>query len=1018
MTEPIFGLPSLRSPLVSRTEKNGFYMGDAESVLSQQLQRGLEHLEQHLLLLPAPYPGCILCFTVAATDQAASVFHVRATTLEAAWREGATRVRQWAWARKLDALELRIDWVQSVISLKAAAPWHGAMCRDQSWALADAELEHIELVFQHLQSPADGPRQPASPTRSAAASQALSAPRPPGGFSLLLSLQGVYIRERDAGMAVPRTAHLPEYLSHCAFAQRLPMRATLQALLHAQHAEGRWPGCSTLAEHLCLTYALLVIQRSLEHPAISGAIERAVAYATARLHLLPPDGMQQALALLVLLRHASVRLPHDRLEPALIQALEQLAQTLRLTLDTSQMDTAVWARQALNAFAYWGMQAEASAMQNPSADAASVEQGPVHRLMEPFLRSLQPMETDVHGTWLAVVMLESALQDLPLKPPLKVTQRRWHAGLQQLLQTLSERMLMPEHALYLSPKSRQRAAFFKADSWHITDARTAAQLLITGQAAFELLHTQDVSTSPGLARAAWSDAAHTSASTVQTATAVSAVSRAQALTMPAAPHGVQELQAHAPMAWSSDALARTMNGVWVNHPSSQPANLRCAGLDVSRQHHAPGAAVLVRRAGMSMGVTPAALHTLRASAFISSSPQGLTRHGIPILHVPDIRQGMAQLAQAARARIKVPVIASTGCTGKSSTLSMLRRCLLGQEDARADALLGQSTSIQMINWSETAPFVLVEIPPAALQDELAVIRPDILIVTNEYKNNGADNELENQEGAGMAHMHSGAHEISKYIHLMQDNAILIVEHTSIKDVQLIAAVRAAHIRVVTFGMDPASRICGATFVGQKLHASLNGKGLELELLADGHHMAMNALAVLATLAALGKPAVDIKPHLERWLPLAGTGQPQRLANGICLLDHSQSSHMLSMRAALAHLHAHAACSHNRVIVLAGIQAQNPEDLEAVQLALEPLIRSTSAKQVLLYGDALQQLGNELNDLAHVSWYNDLNQLVDDLLRSAQKGDTVLLAGRATTNLAIVADALRESDQESAGLSGR
>ena len=53
-------------------------------MLSQQLANGLEYLARHMVLLPEPYPGCILFFTVAAENKAASVFPVRATTLEAA----------------------------------------------------------------------------------------------------------------------------------------------------------------------------------------------------------------------------------------------------------------------------------------------------------------------------------------------------------------------------------------------------------------------------------------------------------------------------------------------------------------------------------------------------------------------------------------------------------------------------------------------------------------------------------------------------------------------------------------------------------------------------------------------------------------------------------------------------------------------------------------------------------------------------------------------------------------------
>ena len=163
------------------------------------------------------------------------------------------------------------------------------------------------------------------------------------------------------------------------------------------------------------------------------------------------------------------------------------------------------------------------------------------------------------------------------------------------------------------------------------------------------------------------------------------------------------------MSWDRASLAELMNGRWLDattEPGTDPSTDRgtgCAGLDASRLHHQPGAAVLVRRPGMALGVQAAALPTLRASALISSSPQGLLDHGVPVLHVPDMEEGLRNLAQAARRRIQSPVVAVSGCVGKTSTLGMMRQCLQDGGDARGDALLSQGTALQMINWSEASP---------------------------------------------------------------------------------------------------------------------------------------------------------------------------------------------------------------------------------------------------------------------------------------------------------------------------
>lgn len=114
--------------------------------LSLQLSSSLQLVKQRLAPLPEPYACCVLFFTVAAQGAKECIFFVRRATLEAAWREGTTRVRQWAWMRQLGAVELRIDWPTEIVAIEdPIAPlcqW-GPAAR---WALADDGLEHAEFL--------------------------------------------------------------------------------------------------------------------------------------------------------------------------------------------------------------------------------------------------------------------------------------------------------------------------------------------------------------------------------------------------------------------------------------------------------------------------------------------------------------------------------------------------------------------------------------------------------------------------------------------------------------------------------------------------------------------------------------------------------------------------------------------------------------------------------------------------------------------------------------------------------
>lgn len=135
----------IRKPLLP-TAGQALQPQEPRITLSHQLSASLRHLKPRITLLPEPYACCVLFFTVAAEGAQAGVFFVRRTTLEAAWREGTTRVRQWAWMRQLPAVELRIDWPDEIVVIGNRIPTQYQWQAASAWALADDDLEHAELI--------------------------------------------------------------------------------------------------------------------------------------------------------------------------------------------------------------------------------------------------------------------------------------------------------------------------------------------------------------------------------------------------------------------------------------------------------------------------------------------------------------------------------------------------------------------------------------------------------------------------------------------------------------------------------------------------------------------------------------------------------------------------------------------------------------------------------------------------------------------------------------------------------
>lgn len=999
---------------------------EAEGVLSWQLARGLDYLKEHLTLLPAPYPGCILFFTIASESKASSVFFVRASTLDAAWRKGAIRVRQWAWARQEDAVDLRIDWVQDITPLQqheSAQPVHASWNHPSSktMALADAGLEKAALLLQFVLADPDMKQSPDDHGLHPAACPIEHLEQFAAQASLVLHLRGVYFNGKQTEISVPHmdSASLSTAQQYSRFQTPSP---TIIDMLLQQQSEGSWQASNDFRDHLGFTYALMQTQRHMDQRELERALLRAIAYIVRHQENLQHDLTTTAMGLLVLSRFLST--PHYASEDNLrnlLPLMDELAQDLRATAqplqksDTSTTDAWVWSKLALHAYKLLGLNQSNASKQ--ALEPKNKEQFAI--FIDYLLRCLNKVssserEAQMNVQWQAIALAEIAQLHADIELQASQDLRSWSSALQRGLDSMSERTVWPEIAMYLPPILRRQAVFLQPASLDLLfDPGPTVQLFTIAAACVELLGKFIRCLQPGLKPVRPIKNSHSKqkqAFKAKFTQPASIIARAVLSPLNSSEHsslapaaGTQYL----PMSWPNATVAELMQGQWMSAPYPAAPEL-CLGLQITRQHQHPGAAVLVRHTGLPIGIPPAALPAVQAAFLISSNPHHLRQHGRPVLHVKDINTGLENWAQAARQRVKTPVIAVSGCAGKTSTLGMLRQCLFGHGDTRGDAMFAQIAALQMINWSDASPCVFAEIPLHTLNEDLVLIAPDILIITN-LGHASPSEGLDHTQ-----HSHTSeqavAAEVWSALQLLAPGATLVLSQEIAHSPSLALAAKEKNVRLITFGQHHKAQVQGIPLRQRGLRAMINQESVDISLQAEGGHMAMNALATLAALTALNVPFPKIKKQLARWQPLPGTGQPQQLPNGVCLLDHSLSKNLTSMRAAFAQLHAHTPYGNQRIIVLAGLHSEDA-DCEHLKQQLQDLIRSVPARRVLLCGDPLRKLADSLSDLLYVNWYDDLNDLTNSLLRTKHKGDCVLLAGRKTVNLAIVGDSIRENATE-------
>ncbi|MCD2166400.1 hypothetical protein [Comamonas koreensis] len=229
--------------------------------LVQQLGLGLDYLKTRTSPLPEPFGDCILLLSVATPGEPVATFYVRRATLDAAWRAGTTQVRQWAWSRNLDCLELRIDWPSHISALPGSAPASNQRPPVSAWALADESLEQVQLV---------------PPQRWSSAAPAPSAwlpgmAEPPDSLPRahwLLHLQGLFVNSEGSLTQLPRMDPAPVPSTAPALPLPLPLPlplgdasiAMLQSLAVPEPALSPWSN-ERLEAFCARLYALLLVQQ-------------------------------------------------------------------------------------------------------------------------------------------------------------------------------------------------------------------------------------------------------------------------------------------------------------------------------------------------------------------------------------------------------------------------------------------------------------------------------------------------------------------------------------------------------------------------------------------------------------------------------------------------------------------------------------------------------------------------------------------------------------------------------------
>lgn len=336
-------------------------------------------------------------------------------------------------------------------------------------------------------------------------------------------------------------------------------------------------------------------------------------------------------------------------------------------------------------------------------------------------------------------------------------------------------------------------------------------------------------------------------------------------------------------------MPAVLGGVSIDTRTLQPGDLFVALQGENRDGHAFVADAFAKGAGAALIAHARARELAGTGALLS---------------VPDVLPGLEAIGRAARARMAGRVLAVTGSVGKTGTKEALRHVLARQGATHA--------SVASYNNHWGVPLTLARTPrhvaygvyemgmsaPEEIRPLSQMARPHAAIITTvapvhieffKAIEGIADAKSEiftGLEPGGVAILNrDNPHYERMRTHALASPAGTLVsfgEHA------------AADIRAETIASDPD---------GSDVTARLFGQALSFRVGLPGRHHALNAIAVLAGVWALGADVAAAAEALAGLAPVAGRGARETVAlpggGHFTLIDESYNANPASMRAALA-----------------------------------------------------------------------------------------------------------------------
>ncbi len=401
-----------------------------------------------------------------------------------------------------------------------------------------------------------------------------------------------------------------------------------------------------------------------------------------------------------------------------------------------------------------------------------------------------------------------------------------------------------------------------------------------------------------------------------------------------------------------------------------------------------------------------------AAAIVGSSIEDSDSYHNKLVIVKDTFAALQKLGEAARARTKACIVAVTGSVGKTGTKEALKLSLSAQGATHATAgnlnnHWGVPLSLsRMPADTKFGVFELGMNHPGEIAPLSKLVRPHVAIVTSveavhlEFFNSVA--EIADEKAAIMAGLEPGG-----IVVLPRDNPHYARLNASTK------TYGCEHAVSFGTGGDAAARLVAWSLTpdGTQVAAEFGGQRITYDMIVSGRHWALNSVAALAAIEALGADLRHGAAALAKLAAPVGRGARTQIPTDdgtILLIDESYNASPAAVRLlaeTIAQTHQSVSGTNSRLIMVLGDMLELGDEAPSLHADLASSLQAAGIDQVFTAGPLMKNLHDTLPKHMRGGHAQDAEILSDLVTQEIRSGDVVAVKGSHGSRMGTVVDAI-------------